>query len=398
MAKIGIYGGTFNPVHNTHIAIAQAAFEQYKLDKVIFLITGQPPHKATNIDIADSCRLDMLELAISNIPYFEIDNRELYRPGKSYSYITFTELKSEYNDDELYFIMGSDSLINFKNWVKPDVISAAARVLAVPRMGDSEDDIKEALEYNRQHFSGSFDIIDFSPTSHASSNIRQGICQGKDVSQILPEEVYSYILDHNLYAAHYYDFNDVTNLQKEMRNELKNGRYIHTLGVANIAYSLAIKWNYPALNAMVAGMLHDCAKCLTDEKRISICKKNNIPINEAEAKSPQLLHAKVGAYLCKEKYKIDDQQIIHAIEVHTTGCPNMSLLDKIIYIADYIEPGRDKQPRLSILRKVAFEDLDRCLYMILEDSVEYLLDDGACIDDMTLKTYNYYKTQRRNNS
>lgn len=395
MARIGIYGGTFNPVHNTHLAIAQAAFKQYNLDKVIFLITGQPPHKATNTDIADSCRLDMLRLSISDIPYFEIDNRELYRPGKSYSYITFTELKSEFRSDEMYFIMGSDSLINFKNWVKPEVISDATTVLAVPRMGDSEDDIKEALEYNRQHFSGIFEMVDFIPTSDASSFIRENISKGKEVASILPEKVYSYILDHNLYKDHYYDFNDITSLQKEMKAELKTGRYIHTLGVANMAYSLAIKWNYPALNAMVAGLLHDCAKCLTDEKRISICKKNNIPINDAEAKSPQLLHAKVGAYLCKEKYKIEDSQIIHAIKVHTTGCPKMSLLDKIIYIADYIEPGRDKQPRLGLLRKIAFEDLDQCLYMILEDSVEYLMDDGAEIDDMTLQTYNYYKMQRR---
>ncbi len=176
-----------------------------------------------------------------------------------------------------------------------------------------------------------------------------------------------------------------------MQKELKPSRYTHTLGVANMAYSLAIKWNYPAINAMVAGMLHDSAKCISDEKRINICKKNNIPITEIEYKYPHLLHGKVGAYFCKSKYDIFDEQIAHSIAVHTTGCPGMNLLDKIIFIADYIEPGRDKQPRLDILRSVAFEDIDKCVYMILEDSVAYLNENPDMVDPTTIDTFNYYQ-------
>ena len=123
MARIGVYGGTFNPIHNTHIGIAQAALTQYKLDKVYFLVAGTPPHKNTADGISDINRLDMVRIAIKDIPLLDIDDREIYRAGKSYSYITFSEYHNERPDDEIFFIMGSDSLINFKNWVKPDIIS-----------------------------------------------------------------------------------------------------------------------------------------------------------------------------------------------------------------------------------------------------------------------------------
>ena len=127
--RIGVYGGTFNPIHNTHIEIARSAKEQFDLDIVYFLVSGTPPHKSTNESISDLCRLDMVRIAIEGMDGYSIDDRELYRAGKSFSYITFTELKKEYPDDELFFIMGSDSLLNFKNWVKPDIISECATIL-----------------------------------------------------------------------------------------------------------------------------------------------------------------------------------------------------------------------------------------------------------------------------
>ena len=146
---------------------------------------------------------------------------------------------------------------------------------------------------------------------------------------------------------------------------------------------------------MVAGILHDCAKCISDEKRISVCEKNNIPIRDIEYKYPHLLHGKVGAFYCKSKYDVFDDQIAHAIEVHTTGCTGMNLLDKIIFVADYIEPGRDKQPRLDILRSVAYEDLDKCVFMILEDTVNYLNENPEMVDSTTIDTYNYYLNEMK---
>ena len=392
MARIGVYGGTFNPIHNTHIGIAKAALSQYKLDKVYFLVAGTPPHKNTADGISDFNRLEMVRLAIKDIPYFDIDEREIMRAGKSYSYITFTEYHNEMPEDEIFFIMGSDSLINFKNWVKPDVISEYATVLVAPRAGDDTATIEHAIFECKNMFDGDFMLIDYKANALASSGIRESFYSSDVNKAEVPDSVREYITQHNLYNKYCYSFSDVIRLDEEMKKELKPGRYIHTIGVANMAYSLAIRWDYPAINAMVAGMLHDCAKCISDEKRISVCEKNNIPITDIEYKYPHLLHGKVGAHYCKSKYDIFDEQIAHAIEVHTTGCPNMNLLDKIIFVADYIEPGRDKQPRLDVIRAMAFKDLDMCVYLILEDSVNYLNSNPDMVDPTTIDTFEFYKS------
>lgn len=388
--RIGIYGGTFNPIHNTHIEIAEAAQTQFNLDIVYFLVAGAPPHKDTAETISDINRLEMVSIAIKDYPNFRIDDRELYRSGKSYSYITMTELKAEHPDDELFFIMGSDSLVTFKHWVKPDVISKCASILVAPRIGDELEEISSTISHYKSLFEGDFLLIDYAANAIASSVIRQNLLLDETVKKSIPKKVLDYIVEHNLYSPYSYTYDDVLKLSDEMKKELKPGRYIHTLGVANTAYALALKWNYPAFTAMVAGMLHDSAKCISDEKRISICEANNIPITDIEYKYPHLLHGKVGAYYCKSKYDVFDDQIAHAITVHTTGCPGMNLLDKIIFVADYIEPGRNKQPRLDILRTTAYNDLDKCVYMILEDTVEYLNSNPDMVDPTTIDTYNYY--------
>ena len=389
--RIGIYGGTFNPIHNTHIEIAKAAFSQFNLDKVYFLVAGTPPHKDTAESIADSCRLEMVRLAIKDEPNLYIDDREIYRSGKSYSYITMTELKSEHPTDEIFFIMGSDSLIHFKDWVKPDIISEYATIIVAPRLGDDMESLHSVIAEYKKLFKGDFSIIDYNANGLASSKIRASFYEDEAVKKDLCPQVIDYISQHNLYSPYSYNYDDVMKLSEAMKKELKPGRYVHTLGVATTAYAMALKWNYPAYTAMVAGMLHDCAKCISDAERIEICEKNNLPISEIESKYPHLLHGKVGAYFCKTKYEIHDPQIAHAITYHTTGCPNMNLLDKIIFVADYIEPGRSKQPRLDILRATAYTDLDKCVYMILEDSVEYLNENPDMVDPTTIETYNYYK-------
>ncbi|MBR1622678.1 MAG: nicotinate (nicotinamide) nucleotide adenylyltransferase, partial [Pseudobutyrivibrio sp.] len=389
--RIGVYGGTFNPIHNTHIEIAHMAKEQFDLDIVYFLVSGTPPHKSTNESISDFCRLDMVRIAIKGMEGFAIDDRELYRAGKSYSYITFTELKKEHPNDELFFIMGSDSLLNFKNWVKPDIISECATILAAPRACDDAKAIEHAVYECKNMFEGDFFLIDYKANALSSSEIRVAFSSGGDIPDYMKREVFDYIVEHNLYSKYSYTMSDVARLDDEMKKALKPSRYVHTLGVAHMAYSLAVRWNYPPVTAMVAGMLHDCAKCISDEKRINVCEKNKIPISEIEYKYPHLLHGKVGAHYCKEKYDIADPQVAHAISIHTTGCPNMNLLDKIIFVADYIEPGRDKQPRLDILRATAFTDLDECVYMILEDSVQYLNDSPDMVDPTTIETFDYYR-------
>ena len=175
--------------------------------------------------------------------------------------------------------------------------------------------------------------------------------------------------------------------------ELDTERYEHTLGVMYTAASMAMRYDEDVEKALLAGLLHDCAKCISGENKIKLCNKYHLSVSEKKKKNPSLLHAKLGAFLAAKKYHIKDKDVINAIASHTTGCPNMTLLDKIIYIADYIEPGRKELPNMAEVRKLAFTDINECLYRILEDSLVYLNSKNISVDPMTEKTYLYYKNK-----
>ncbi len=180
-------------------------------------------------------------------------------------------------------------------------------------------------------------------------------------------------------------------MRKKIKSELDKARYEHTLGVMYIASALAMCHGADIEQAMSAGLLHDCAKCISSEGKIKLCNKYHLNISEVEYANPSLLHAKLGASLAARKYKVKDREIIRAIASHTTGRPQMSLLEKIIYIADYIEPGREELPNMAEVRVLAFQNIDECLYRILKDSLLYLHTRELPIDPMTQKTYDYYK-------
>ena len=176
-----------------------------------------------------------------------------------------------------------------------------------------------------------------------------------------------------------------------MEKALDKKRFEHTLGVAYTATALAMRYEEDLKKAEVAGLLHDCAKCIENSKKLAICEKYNIQVSDLERKNPYLLHAKLGGFIAMQKYGVRDKEIVSAIVNHTTGCPHMGQLDKIIYIADYIEPYRHQAPHLKAIRKMAFLDIDKALLMILEDTLKYLNALGNSIDPMTEKTYEYYK-------
>lgn len=183
----------------------------------------------------------------------------------------------------------------------------------------------------------------------------------------------------------------ITKIRRKLIAELDKERYEHTLGVMYTAASMAMCHGADVEQALLAGLLHDCAKCIPGENKIKMCEKYHLNVSEIERENPSLLHAKLGAFLAAKKYHIEDKEIINAIASHTTGHPHMTLLEKIIYIADYIEPGRPELANMEEVRHLAFRNIDECLYRILEDSLEYLNRLSKPIDPMTEKTYNYYK-------
>lgn len=185
-------------------------------------------------------------------------------------------------------------------------------------------------------------------------------------------------------------------IKKYLKKHLTKDRYHHTLGVASTAVAIAMRYNPDPSNsnfikrAELAGLLHDCAKCMDNNKKLRICEKNNLSCSSFEKSHPYLLHGKVGAYIAQTKFKIEDNDILQAITWHTTGRPDMSLLEKIIFIADYIEPSRTPVPELNLIRQLAFVDIDKAMEKILSNTLKFLESKGNPIDKMTQTTYDSY--------
>jgi len=183
---------------------------------------------------------------------------------------------------------------------------------------------------------------------------------------------------------------DILKIKKKIRSSLDIDRYEHTLGVAYMCIALSMKYGYDLEKAEIAGLLHDCAKRYDVDTIISKSAKYNISVTEGELAAPGILHAKLGAFMAMHKFHVEDQEIISAILLHTTGKPAMSLPEQILFVADYIEPRRDKAPNLTKIRKIAFEDLDKATYLIMKDKLSYLKKQDTTIAEITVKAYQYY--------
>lgn len=193
------------------------------------------------------------------------------------------------------------------------------------------------------------------------------------------------------------DHNQLEEIQKKLQKHMGTKRYRHTIGVQYTAVMLAMRYETDLQQAALAGLLHDCAKCLEDDEMLKECKRYGIRCSSTEKKQPYLLHAKLGACYAKKKYNVNEEEILSAIRYHTTGRPGMTVLEKIIFTADYIEPHRKMLPVLPAIRKMAFEDLDEAVYEILQSTIDYLQEKDSSqkkkkeMEEHTLQAYDYYK-------
>lgn len=393
--RIGIIGGTFDPIHIGHLIIAQNAVTQYHLDQILFIPTGHSPHKDDKEIEQSAHRLEMIRLSIKNNPDFYFSAMEINAAHTSYTYLTLQELHRTYPDWELYFIMGADSLDYLDKWMEPAEICRLATLLVAIRDDLDMNRIKNKAAELKRLYEADIRPIITPNVSVSSHNIRERVAKGEPIRYLVTPEVEEYIAHQCLYQEDegQTPMNERLNkIKKTLKKELDKDRYEHTLGVMYTSACLAMANGYDMEKAQLAGLLHDCAKCIPNEKKLKICVKNNIPVTQVEKDNPFLLHAKVGAFLARVLYEVEDEEILHAISVHTTGAPAMNTLDKIVFIADYIEPKRDKAANLKEIRKTAFEDLDEALKMILCDTIHYLngSKNDKNIDPMTLETYHYY--------
>ena len=388
--KIGILGGTFDPIHNAHIEIAKNALKQFKLDKVWIMPTPNPPHKDNSTLASEEDRINMIKIAIKGNDGLEFCDYELKLSSedKTYTADTLTRLVEDYPDDKFFFILGSDSLSSFINWYKPEVIVEKAQLLAVKRDDETGADLEKNIAEIENKFGIMIPSIIMPEMNESSTLIRTG---EQTLDYAVPKEVEKYILEHNLYTGEKNEAWSVAKIRGDLLKRLSPHRYQHTLDVADTAVEMANTFNVNPNKAYLAGILHDCAKNLDDLEFLAICADNDENVTQIEQNRPFLLHSKAGVIVAKTRYHITDEEVLSAIRWHTTGKANMSDLEKIIFAADYIEPGRDKQPRLDYLRDLATKDLDLLVKSILEDMVAYLKENNDEIEEHTLEAYEYYK-------
>lgn len=364
--RVGVMGGTFNPIHNGHISVAKAAMEQFNLDEVLFVTGGNPPHKKNTGILPAFARHKMVCLAIEDIDKFTPCSYEVTKKTYSYSLETMQYLKKKNKNTDFFFIVGADSFHDLPEWYKPRALLELCTLLVYEREGY---DVKKDCEEIKKEYYCHVDFIQSSKIDISSSKIREEAARNMDISKYLPEKVCEYIKRNGLYVPKDED------LKKEVRKVLNSERYIHSLGVSNTAVKMAKAYNVSVKKAYTAGLLHDCAKNLSKSKAMQKCDDYDVELDDFERSNRALIHAKLGERIAAAEYGITDNNILMAIKWHTLGRPGMTPLEKIIYVADVIEPSRDFEG-IEKLRELAFKNLDKAVIECTKTTIIYNQERG----------------------
>ena len=381
--KIGIYGGTFNPPHLGHMAAAKTATKVLGLDKLILIPAATPPHKPLPEGSPTAQqRLDMVRLMADNLGMpgvAEVSTMELEREGKSYTSDTLAALREQYPNDELWLLMGTDMFLTLQNWHEPHSILSMASICAFGRTEqDGEALFAPQREYLQKTFNATVTTITLPGLVDVSSTqLRDVLDEGQGEEYLCPA-VYGYILLNGLYGTRA-DLKqlDLPQLRACSYSMVRAKRIPHIRGTEEEAVRLAARWGVDETPARRAAILHDCTKYLELNEQVAICRRFGVELDELEQRAVKLLHSKTGACIAKHIFG-ETEQVYQAIFWHTTGKPDMSMLEKVIYLADYIEPTRDFDG-VEPLRRLAYEDIDKALLMGMEMTIEEMKQRGSPI-------------------
>ncbi len=391
--KIAIMGGTFNPIHIGHLVAAEAVRQELGIERVIFIPTGNSPHKE-NDPMYNEHRYLMAVLATVTNPYFEVSRMEIDRTGKSYTVDTVKELRYMCSKDcEIYFITGADAIEQILTWKDPEELLSICRFVAVTRPGYDKTRLEKTINTLKKKYKGNIVFLEVPALSISSTDIRNRVVANKTIKYLVPDSVENYILKFGLYSTEFALTPRINDINKRLHSVLTPKRFRHTQGVAEEAVRLAERYGADMEKAYYAGLLHDCAKCYTDEEKLSMCEEYNVPLDDVLMKQPDLAHSFLGAALARAEYGVDDEDIINAICYHTTGRANMSLLEKIIYIADYIEPNREFFPGLEEIRQLAYTDIDRAVEYSLRNTIDYNTNKKRIIHPLSITALEYYREE-----
>ncbi len=372
--KIAIFGGSFDPVHAEHINIARAA-EKFGAEKIIAVPAAVPPHKREKTMASPQDRLQMAKLAFAAVKNCEVSSFELSAGGTSYTCRTVEYFRKKYPEDELYLLVGADMLKDFYTWKDPEKILACADLLVCNREGDRVNFRAEQFRFFAK-FKKTFKTVEYVGRDVSSTKARVLCAFGEDLKPYLPQDVIDYIEANELYRVEHV---------KDALRLLTPARRKHSLRVALMAAGASARYKVPETSAILASALHDAAKKLP----LSAAELSGfVP---PESVPDPVMHQYSGAYLAENMFGVRDEDVLNAIRYHTSGRPNMSTLEKLIFLSDMLEQGRDF-PGVEKLRGLFYEDLNACMYKSLKLELKHLKKQRGEIYPLTCRAYEYYKS------
>ena len=383
--RLAFYGGSFNPPHPAHVRACRLAYESLRPDRLLVIPAATPPHKPLPEGSPDAAeRMELTRIAFKSLPQAEVSGMELRREGISFTSDTVAELRREYPDAELCMIMGTDMLLSFEEWHEWRYILSEASLAVLPRAeGDIAAIRAEAARMEREYGAVIY-VLDAAPLPMSSSDMRALLTERRGAEE-LDGEVYARIIRKRDYGAK----PELAWLRERSYKFLKPSRVPHVAGCEREAVKLAARWGEDAGDAAEAGILHDITKKLSMPEQLQLAEKYGIVFDALERENIKLTHAITGAALSRELFGVTDR-VYDAIRWHTTGRPDMTLLEKIIYLADYVEPTRDF-PGVEPLRALCYEDIDAAMALGLKMSLDELAAAGITPHGDSLEAYRWYK-------
>ena len=390
MARIGIYGGAFNPPHTGHIRAAGFAVQALNLDKLLLIPSCSSPHKPLPAGSATPAqRLEMTKAWAGE--KMEVCDIELSRGGTSYTYETVEQLKKQYPDDELILFMGTDMFLSFHTWKEPERILRCVS-LAVFYRGDKGEQADIAAKQREYETAGHRVYLVENPVTEISSTQLRRMLVFRCAAPFMDERVLAYIETNGLYGtAKDYKNLPMDKLEQVVVELLNPNRVKHVLGCRDTAADLAKIWGADVTDAARAGLLHDITKALDGPLQLTLCSEYGKVLDEFSENNPKTLHALTGS-LVAERIFGENEAVVSAIESHTTGKPAMNTLEKIIYVADYMEPNRNFDG-VEELRRLAYTDLDKALKLGLEMTLALLKEQGREVSPESQQALAWLNTQ-----
>ncbi len=390
--RIGIYGGTFNPPHVGHLRAAQYAIEALGLEKLLLIPSCIAPHKKLPLDTpTPQQRAQMVQIAAGE--KMEVSSIELDRGGTSFTYETVEALRSQYPNDELVLFMGTDMFLSFDTWREPRRILQNAS-LGVFYRGDKNELELIAAQKSQMEKDGARIYLVENPVTAISSTQLRRMLVFDCAESFLPAGVLDYIKENGLYGTkRSYHNLPMEELEQVVVDLVKPSRVPHVLGCRDTAVKLAEHWGADENDAARAGLLHDITKALDGPLQLTLCREYGKMLDAFSENNPKVLHAQTGSMVAQRVFG-ENAAVVDAICSHTTGKPNMNLLEKIIYIADYIEPNRDF-PGVEKLRELAYTDLDESVLLGLKTTIAHLQEQGSEVSPVGLETLAWFNGKRK---